>query len=468
MLPTGQLGPSPRALPAPQGRTSRSPGRCAGITRAVSRPSELCCLSHKAISKKDGGRWLGWSVSLHFYGSEVKRGVVRRARRLVGCRDARAGQGGAAGSVEVEKRGDKSADGEATGGKTVAVWLGGWSMVMVMVMQALVVRQGGAEWKRPLLAVAFLASMLASAVCTAGLLPLLCALKAGQVVRKEGPGRHVLEKAGTPTMGGVGFVPAGVLLALLFSPPDPALTAVAGVTLGAWALGAWDDVMCMVQQSSSGVPPRVKLLVQLALASAFTTALLALPAPIPPALSLDTLLLPGGGRLILGVLFSPLAVFVITAESNAVNLTDGLDGLAAGTSVAALVGLAGVLLLMQTPHALALATFCICMAGAALGFLTLNHHPASVFMGDTGSLAIGAALGASAVAGGASVLPPLLLLTTLQAAEAVSVILQVSYFKATKSKDGVGRRIFRMAPFHHHLELSGWPEVKVVHHFYLW
>eukprot|EP00242_Pyramimonas_sp_CCMP2087_P015670 CAMPEP_0198203258 /NCGR_PEP_ID=MMETSP1445-20131203/6521_1 /TAXON_ID=36898 /ORGANISM="Pyramimonas sp., Strain CCMP2087" /LENGTH=174 /DNA_ID=CAMNT_0043874563 /DNA_START=6 /DNA_END=530 /DNA_ORIENTATION=+ len=157
----------------------------------------------------------------------------------------------------------------------------------------------------------------------------------------------------------------------------------------------------------------------------------------------------------------------MTAESNAVNLADGLDGLAAGTAAPAFVGLGALLLtLLPSPSPAPLAVFCCCMAGACCGFLAHNHHKAQMFMGDTGSLALGGALGAAAVAGGASALLPALVVTSLFAWEALSVMIQVIYFKYTKKKFGAGRRFFLMAPFHHHLELRGMAEVSIAKLFY--
>ena len=158
----------------------------------------------------------------------------------------------------------------------------------------------------------------------------------------------------------------------------------------------------------------------------------------------------------LGFLFWPLAGFVLVAESNATNLTDGLDGLMGGTGAIAFMGLAAIV----APTHPDLMVFCAAMAGACLGFLLHNHNPARVFMGDTGSLALGAALGAVGILSGN--LFALLVLTLLFFAETLSVIIQVTYFKATKGPDGVGKRFFKMAPLHHHFELSGWSEIRVV------
>lgn len=163
----------------------------------------------------------------------------------------------------------------------------------------------------------------------------------------------------------------------------------------------------------------------------------------------------------LGLLFFPLALFVFLGSSNATNLTDGLDGLAGGTGAIALFGMA-ILLFPQNKE---LAIFCMCLSGSYLGFLWHNRYPARVFMGDTGSLALGGALASTALLG--NLLWAFAIIGAIFIWESISVIAQVSYYKATKDETGMGKRLFRMAPFHHHLELSGWHELNVVRAFYL-
>ena len=163
----------------------------------------------------------------------------------------------------------------------------------------------------------------------------------------------------------------------------------------------------------------------------------------------------------LGIIFWILAGFTLVAESNATNLTDGVDGLAAGTSALAFLGL-GAIASSNSPE---LAIFCASLSGGCLGFVLHNRNPAKVFMGDTGSLPLGGALGAVGLLSGN--LWGLLLLSGIFLAESLSVIAQVSYYKATKGPDGKGKRLLKMAPIHHHLELSGWAETKIVGVFYL-
>jgi phospho-N-acetylmuramoyl-pentapeptide-transferase len=300
------------------------------------------------------------------------------------------------------------------------------------------------------------AALVSAAVARWGV-PKLRSLKLGQVIREEGPQAHH-SKAGTPTMGGLLVVPVGVLIGGLTSPGDPRLLAVAAVSLAYLAIGAIDDWRSLTKRTNTGLTPRGKLLLQAGAALLFLLwAGLGgwLNGAVPAAVSL-----PFGWLLPLGLLIWPLGLFVFLAESNATNLTDGLDGLAAGCGAIVFTGMALQLMLRGHGGDPSLAAFCAAMAGCWLGFLSQNRHPARVFMGDTGSLAMGAAL--SAVALLSDSLWPLLLMGGVFLAESVSVILQVWVYKATKGPDGKGRRLFRMAPLHHHFELGGISEQGVV------
>ncbi len=303
--------------------------------------------------------------------------------------------------------------------------------------------------------------LVVAALASAGVVslgvPRLRALKLGQVIRDEGPQAHH-SKAGTPTMGGLLVVPVGVLVGGLISPQDPRLLAVAAVTLAYMAIGAVDDLRSLTRRTNTGLSPRGKLLLQALAAIAFLVWAYQggwLGGGVPGDLGL-----PFGRVLALGLLIWPLALFVFLAESNATNLTDGLDGLAAGCGAVVFTGMGLQLMLRGHGGDPVLAAFCMAMAGCWLGFLSQNRHPARVFMGDTGSLAMGAAL--SSVALLSDSLWPLLLMGGVFLAESLSVILQVAVFKATKGSDGQGRRLFRMAPLHHHFELGGLPEQRVV------
>lgn len=302
----------------------------------------------------------------------------------------------------------------------------------------------------PLLTAALVASGLGLWV-----VPLLRALKAGQVIRQDGPQAH-LKKAGTPTMGGIFFIPAAVAVALVWSGFAVNVIAVSALTLAYAGIGWLDDWQILSKKSNKGISPKMKLALQILFGGLFCAWLL-WSQPV----DITTIAFPFGFTLPLGLLFLPLAWFTLVAESNATNLTDGLDGLAGGTGAIALLGL-GALVAPTSPE---LMIFCACLSGGCLGFLAHNYNPARVFMGDTGSLALGGALAAVALL--THSLFGLLILSGLFLAETLSVIAQVGYYKATKDANGVGKRLLKMAPLHHHFELTGWTETQVVSRFYL-
>lgn len=304
------------------------------------------------------------------------------------------------------------------------------------------------------LALPFLLCALLTTALGFWAIPILRTLKAGQVIREDGPQAH-LKKAGTPTMGGIFFIPVGVAIALLWSGFAPNVVAVAALTLAYGWIGWLDDWQILRRKSNKGISPRMKLMLQIGFGVLFCLWL----AWSQPA-TITTIALPFGFVLPLGILFWAVATFVLVAESNATNLTDGLDGLAGGTTAIALLGL-GAITSSANPE---LMVFCACMSGSCLGFLAHNRNPAKVFMGDTGSLALGGALAAIALLNNSLFI--LLILSGLFLAETLSVIAQVSYYKATKGPDGIGKRLFKMAPLHHHLELTGWSETQVVGAFY--
>lgn len=285
--------------------------------------------------------------------------------------------------------------------------------------------------------------------------PWLRRLKAGQVIRENGPQAH-LKKAGTPTMGGVFFIPAAVICATVLSGFNSNVLVLSVLTLCYGAIGCYDDWKIINRQAIKGLSPRKKLAWQTGFAVLFCLWL-AWSQPV----SITTILLPFGIAIPLGMLFWLLATFAMVAESNAVNLTDGVDGLAGGTSAIAFLGL-GALMGNSSPE---LTIFCACMSGSCLGFVAFNRNPAKVFMGDTGSLALGGSLAAVALL--SSNIWGLFIISGIFLAETLSVMAQVSYYKATKGPDGVGKRLLKMAPLHHHLELSGWLETQVVGLFYL-
>lgn len=329
---------------------------------------------------------------------------------------------------------------------------------------------GIADITLPLVAGAIL-SALAGYVA----LPILRQLKAAQFIREDGPRAH-LKKAGTPTMGGIFFIPAALIVALIWTGFSTPVIAVSLLTLSYAGIGWLDDWQVMRRRSNKGISPKMKLILQISFAVAFclwvTTTVtstiggsaetgIVAATDTTAALAITSIALPFGLALPLGFLFWPLAGFVLVAESNATNLTDGVDGLMGGAGAIALLGLAALI----APTHPDLMVFCAALSGACLGFLVHNRNPAKVFMGDTGSLALGGALAAVGILSGN--LFGLLVVTLLFFAETLSVILQVGYYKATKGPDGKGKRLFKMAPLHHHFELSGWSELQVVSVFYI-
>jgi phospho-N-acetylmuramoyl-pentapeptide-transferase len=285
-------------------------------------------------------------------------------------------------------------------------------------------------------------------------IPMLKQLKMGQFIREDGPQAH-LKKAGTPTMGGVFVVPVGAILGIVWSQFNPDAIAVAVTSLGYLAIGGVDDWKSLSNRKNEGLTPKGKLALQAAIAIAFCGW-----AFYSRGNAITNVHLPLGVVLPLGLFFWGVAVFGLLAESNATNLTDGVDGLAGGTGAIALAGLAAII----APKEPSLAILCICLSGSYLGFVVHNRNKAKVFMGDTGSLALGGALAAVGIL--TENLWVLFVISGIFAIEALSVTLQVGYYKATKDADGKGKRLFKMAPIHHHLELSGWTETQVVGMFY--
>jgi phospho-N-acetylmuramoyl-pentapeptide-transferase len=302
-------------------------------------------------------------------------------------------------------------------------------------------------------------------------------LKLGQIVRTEGPQTH-LGKRGTPTMGGVMIVLSTVIPTLLWARLDNRYTVIALVTL-LWlgALGFMDDYLKITRKGTDGLKGRYKILGQGSLGLLLGAVLVWFPLSDVPTTWTQIPFFKGVHLEFLWPFYILFVTFVLVGCSNAVNLTDGLDGLAAGLSAIAAVtfGLFAYLFgrvdvsdylnLFYLPGAGELAIFCVALAGGCMGFLWFNAHPAEVFMGDTGSLAIGGVLGAVAVLLKAEFL--LAIVGAVFVAEALSVMSQTVYYKWTKKRSGVGRRIFRMAPLHHHFEQIGWHESKVIIRFWI-
>jgi len=294
--------------------------------------------------------------------------------------------------------------------------------------------------------------------------------RGGQPIREDGPARHLLEKKGTPTMGGVLILAASTFSTLLWADVSNGYVwAVLFCTLGYGAVGFADDYLKLSRRNTKGVSARTKLWVQLAvgLIAAYWISTLTKGA-LGTALAVPVF---KGVLIPLGYAFPVFGMFVMLGSSNAVNLTDGLDGLATVPTIivasvfaliAYLVGnrvFAGYLELNHVPGVGELAIFCAALIGAGMGFLWFNAPPAAVFMGDTGSLALGGALGAVAVATKHEIV--LMITGGLFVVETLSVIIQVFWFKRT------GRRVFLMAPLHHHFEKLGWAEPTIVIRFWI-
>jgi phospho-N-acetylmuramoyl-pentapeptide-transferase len=305
----------------------------------------------------------------------------------------------------------------------------------------------------------------------------LTRLRVGQIVRDDGPQTH-LGKAGTPTMGGLLIVGAALLGTMLWADLTTPFTLLAlGVTIGTCAIGFLDDYLKVIRRRTEGLVGRYKILGQGGLGLLVGVYLMSRPiSPFPPNAT-QVPFLADYMLVMWKALYLPWVMLVITGSSNAVNLTDGLDGLAAGLAAIAaatfavlayLIGRADAsayLGLLYLPGAGELAIFCAALAGASLGFLWFNAHPADVFMGDTGSLALGGAFGVVAVLLKAEFL--LALAGAVFVAEALSVMAQVSYFKWTARVRGRGRRLLKMAPLHHHFEKLGWDESKIIARFWI-
>ena len=292
----------------------------------------------------------------------------------------------------------------------------------------------------------------------------------GQPIRHDGPEGHLLTKQGTPTMGGFLILMAVLLSTLLWADLTNAYVwAVLVVTVGFGAIGFADDYLKLTRRSSAGLPSRFKFLAQLVVGTAAAFWIMAITGgDLATGLAVPFV---KGFLLNLGWFFVPFAVFVMVGASNSVNLTDGLDGLAivpvmiaAGSFglIAYIIGnkvYTGYLVLPYIPGSGELAVFCGALVGASLGFLWFNAPPAMVFMGDTGSLSVGGALGAVSVITKQEIV--LAIVGGLFVLETVSVVVQVASFKLT------GRRVFRMAPLHHHFEEKGWAEPTVVIRFWI-
>ena len=316
-------------------------------------------------------------------------------------------------------------------------------------------------------AMAALMALVVSFILGPWLIRSLTQKQIGQQIREDGPATHST-KAGTPTMGGTLIILAlSVSTLMLADIANPYVMLALLATMGFGAVGLADDYLKLTRKNSKGLPPRPKLLAQFAIACIVAVALFYLPRfstqigiPFIKAFHPD-----------LGVFYIPFAMFVIVGASNAVNLTDGLDGLAIGPVMIA-AGTYGVIAYLtghlnfaeylQIPYVAGvgeLSVFCAAVVAAGLGFLWYNAYPAQMFMGDVGSLALGAALGVVAVMTKNEIL--LMIVGGVFVMEALSVIFQVASYKLRR------KRVFLMAPIHHHYELKGWKEPQIIVRFWI-
>ena len=300
--------------------------------------------------------------------------------------------------------------------------------------------------------IAFVVSML----FTAKMIPVMKEKQFGQFIREDGPQAHLV-KAGTPTMGGIAMI-AGITVAVIASSfiTGPFGAEKLAILLSMYAfgiIGFIDDYNKIAKKQNEGLTPKQKLVLQILFGIALAVFMM--------LRSGTAVLIPFTGRTVdFGIAYIPFVVFIEVAMANSVNLTDGLDGLASSVSaiVAACFALIAIIVLPGGNEPMGAAAQAV--LGATLGFLVYNHYPARIFMGDTGSMALGGVLSALAVVGHVEWLLPIAGLIFV--CEALSVIIQVTYFKKTG-----GKRVFRMAPIHHHFELGGWHETKVVRVFCL-
>ena len=282
-------------------------------------------------------------------------------------------------------------------------------------------------------------------------IPILRKIKAGQNIREEGPKSHLV-KTGTPTMGGI-IIILGVMVACLITAEWNTDLMIILIAFSAFGfLGFLDDFVKISMKRNLGLTAKQKLLLQILIA----VGLALYQARV--SVYGTTIMIPFVDvYLDLGWLYVPFIAFVVVAMANSVNLTDGLDGLASGVTMIVALFLA---LVGSAFHFQSAGIFCSALSGACLGFLAFNKHPAKVFMGDTGSMALGGGVAAAAIIMNIELIIPIA--GGVYVAEALSVLLQVAYFKKTG-----GKRLLKMAPLHHHFEMSGWKETKVVAVFWL-
>ncbi|CAM4279739.1 phospho-N-acetylmuramoyl-pentapeptide-transferase [Jeotgalicoccus halotolerans] len=295
----------------------------------------------------------------------------------------------------------------------------------------------------------FAAALVLTAILVPILIPLLKRMKFGQTIRQEGPESHLI-KTGTPTMGGLSFISVTIVLSIIglfFADDIYKLLVLIIVTLGFALIGFIDDYIIVVKKDNAGLSSKQKFLAQILVAVIIFIIMRNWIPDIDAGIQI-----PGTDLFIpLGIFFVVWIVFWLVGFSNAVNLTDGLDGLSTGTSI---IAFGSFLVISLLTGEMEVALFLFILIGSLIGFLIFNKYPAKLFMGDTGSLALGGIIATVSLLLNSSLL--LLIIGIVFVIETASVMMQVASYKTT------GTRIFKMTPIHHHFELSGWNEWKIV------
>ncbi len=297
---------------------------------------------------------------------------------------------------------------------------------------------------------AVLISFVISAVLLPILIPLLKRLKLGQQVREEGPEAH-LKKQGTPTMGGIAFIIAVIITSLIFARAYPKILPVLFVTVGFGIIGFIDDFIKIAMKHSEGLNPIQKLIGQFIITAVFTWYLMSRTDASTSILIPFTGGIANGIMIDLGILYIPFVFIVVLGTDNGVNFTDGLDGLCSSVTIV----VAAFLAVVSIRDNGGTGPIAGAVIGGLMGFLMFNAYPAKVFMGDTGSLALGGFAASCALMMDIPLFIPIFGLIYL--VEILSVVIQVTYFKISG-----GKRIFKMTPIHHHFELCGWSETRIV------
>jgi phospho-N-acetylmuramoyl-pentapeptide-transferase len=325
-------------------------------------------------------------------------------------------------------------------------------------------------------ALAAISALFMSMIMGPVIIKILQKKQIGEAKKIDGPKFH-WSKAGTPTMGGIIVIPSIVIPVILWGDVKSIyIVLILAGTIWLSAVGFLDDYLKVIKKFPNGLIARYKLMGQIFIGLVVGTVIYLSPQ-FEGVNTLTTVPFLKDVNFDLSYFYIPVVIFIVTATSNAVNLTDGLDGLAIGVTTIVMLALAIIsyvsgnaifanyLNIMHLPGSGELTVFVAAVIGASLGFLWFNFYPAQVFMGDTGSLALGGAFGILAVLIKKELLIPIL--GGIFFLETVSVIIQRVYFKYTKKKYGEGRRVFKMAPIHHHFEMAGMPEPKIVIRFYI-